>query len=372
MAVAQLQRKLEGSESVAESPREGLPADVPVSVVIATCDRPDDLRICLKALTTQERFRSVQIIVVDNRPHSGVTRKVVAEFTEVELIDEPRPGVSYARNTGFSAATGEIILSIDDDITVAPGWVESMVAPFARNDVMIVCGNVIPAELETAAQHLYETYGGLGRGYNPWEADSSWFRLFRRRSVPVWQLGATANAAFRAEVLRHPRVGLLEESLGCGMPSEGSEDNYFLYKALKADMTIVYEPSAYVFHRHRREIKALKKQLYGYSKGFVCFHLLQLTRHRDLRALTALFLILPKYFLNGAWRSMRRKTDYPLGLILTELRGWIAGPVALWRSERRVRKFGRSAPIPSRPAGQRLVKPLAGSPASAGASNSTV
>ncbi len=347
LAVAELLRKLEGPQGSQEVAPPEVSSDIPVSVVVATRDRPDDLRLCLKRLTAQQTSRPVQIIVVDNAPQSGITRRVVAEFAGIELIDELRPGVSYARNTGFAAATGEIILSTDDDVTVPPSWVESMVAPFARNDVMIVCGNVIPVELETAAQHLYEIYGGLGRGYVPWEADSSWFRMFRRRSVPVWQLGATANGAFRAEVMRDPRVGMLEECLGCGMPSEGSEDNYFLYKALKAGMKIVYEPSAHVYHRHRADLKALKKQLFGYSKGFICFHLLQIKRDRDFRAVTALLVILPMHFCRRAWSAMTRKGDYPLTLLLTELHGWIAGPFALWQSERRVQKLGRSHPMPA-------------------------
>jgi glycosyltransferase involved in cell wall biosynthesis len=347
LVLAQLLRQMEGGspgETTATPPQ--VPAHIPVSIIVATCNRPDDLRECLTSLTTQNSPRPIEIIVVDNRPESGITPKVVAEFPTVKLLNEERPGVSYARNTGFAAATSPIILSTDDDVTAPPDWVERIVAPFARNDVMLVCGNVIPRELETPAQQLYETYGGLGRGFVRREVDGSWFRTFKRRSVPVWSLGATANNAFRAEVMRDPRVGMLEECLGCGMPCEGSEDNYFLYKALKADMIIVYEPAAHVYHGHRRDIKALKRQLHGYSKGFVAFHILQLTRDHDFRALFALFILIPQHFFNQAWRWIRGHGDYPLGLLLHELTGWLVAPWALWQSLRRVKKFGPSRPMP--------------------------
>ena len=45
------------------------------------------------------------------------------------------------------------------------------------------------------------------------------------------------------------------------------EDTYLFYKVLSAGYTIVYEPGAYVWHRHRRDLRALCRQIYNYSKG---------------------------------------------------------------------------------------------------------
>ena len=106
----------------------------------------------------------VEIVVVDNNPASGLTTPVVAEFPGIVLVNEPRRGLAYARNAGFAACTGEIAVATDDDVTVPPDWLEKLIAPFARPDVMVVTGNVLPIELETAAQQLFEAYGGLGRG----------------------------------------------------------------------------------------------------------------------------------------------------------------------------------------------------------------
>ena len=70
-----------------------LPAHIPVSVVIATYDRPDDLRNCLRCLTQQDSPRSLEIIVVDNHPASGATPSVATEFPGVVLLNEPRQGL---------------------------------------------------------------------------------------------------------------------------------------------------------------------------------------------------------------------------------------------------------------------------------------
>ena len=115
-----------------------LPANIPVSVVVATYDRPDDLRKCLHCLVNQASPRPVEIIVVDNHPASGLTAAVVAEYPSVVLVNEPRKGLAYARNTGFSASRGDIVIATDDDVTMPSDWLEKLVAPFVNPDIMAV------------------------------------------------------------------------------------------------------------------------------------------------------------------------------------------------------------------------------------------
>src|SRR4029077_15142975 len=128
--------------------------------------------------------RPVEWIVVDNHPATGLTPAVVAEFPQVRLIAEARTGLSYARNAGVRASRAEIVVSTDDDVTMPPDWLEKLLAPFSRPGVMIATGNVLPAELDTEAQEWFERYGGLGRGWQPFEVDGAWLESFRGRPVP--------------------------------------------------------------------------------------------------------------------------------------------------------------------------------------------
>jgi GT2 family glycosyltransferase len=329
-----------------------LPPDIPVSVVVATLDRPDDLRKCLRCLVAPESPRDVEIIVVDNHPASGLTPPVVAEFPDVILVNEPRRGLAYARNKGFITSRGDIVVATDDDVRIPPDWLEKLLAPFTQPEVMIVTGNVLPLELETAAQHFFEAYGGLGRGFEPRVVDGGWFSQFRR-GVPTWTLGATANAAFRATIFSHPKIGLMDETLGPGMPSGVGEDIYLFYKVLKAGYTLVYQPAAYVWHKHRRDMSALRRQLYNYSKGYVAYHLTTLMRDHDLRALVTLAIRVPG---GHTWQILEwlcGRNAYPLSLVLLEIAGHLVGPWALWQSCRRVKREGRSDPYV--PASQRLL-----------------
>lgn len=320
-----------------------LDSSVPVSIIIPTCNRPADLRRCLTALQGQVSERRVEIIVVDNRPGSSTTPDVVRDFPGVLLLNESRPGLSYARNTGIAAAGGDILIAIDDDVTVPPGWLERLVAPFGRPEVMAVTGHVLPVELETESQCRFEAYGGLGKGFNGFEVNGAWFRSLKA-AVPTWHLGATANAAFRASIFLDPAIGLLDEALGAGMPTGCSEDTYLFYRILKADHVIVYEPEAWVWHRHRTDMAALEHQIYSYSKGHVAYHLTTLLRDGDLRSLVRLGWSLPKVYAKRIYARLLGASDYPVGLIVTEIAGNLAGPWALWKARRIVRRLGPSAP----------------------------
>jgi O-antigen biosynthesis protein len=208
----------------------------------------------------------------------------------------------------------------------------------------------LPFELETSAQKLFEIYGGLQRGFKRREADGNWFESFKRKAVPTWELGSTANAAFRATLFSDPQVGLLDESLGAGTATGCSEDTYLFYKALKAGYTLVYEPEAYVWHQHRRDISHFRRQIYSYSKGHVAYHLTTLIRDHDPRSLFRLLVDLPRWHLRSIKQWIRGRRTYPLSLVMLEIMGHLAGPFALWRSWRRVKREGRSGPyLPKAP-----------------------
>jgi len=352
--VLQQQNRLD-TESENVSPLMTLPEklspEISVSIVIGTYDRPDALRNCLKHLMLQESPRKIEIIIVDNHPSSGITEPIIQEFPGVILVKESRQGLPYARNAGIVASTGEIIIATDDDVTTPPDWLEKLLGPFVRPDVMVVTGNVLPLKLEYKSQCLFQAYGkgGLGHGFKKFEANSNWFTRFWWQSVPTWEIGVTANAAFRAEIFSDPEIGLMEETLGTGTPTGGGEDFYIFYKVLKAGYTIIYEPRAWLWHEHRTEMTTLRRQLYNNGKGITSYLLLTCLRDGDLRALINLLLGL-------AWFDVRRiiyrilgRIDHPISLTLWEALGHLQGGFALWQSYQRVKREGKSQPyIPVR------------------------
>ena len=339
-AIAYLRRYYKPAEKTQYQAPISLPANVSVSVVVATYSRPDDLHNCLTQLTAQKSPRKVEIIIVDNNPDSGLTPPVVAKFKNVILITEPRKGPAYARNAAIAASTGDIIVTTDDDVGIPSGWLEKLLVPFARPDVMAVTGNILPLELETESQWLFEQYGegGLGRGFKPFEGSREWFKKSWRYSVPAWKLGATANAAFRATIFSYPEIGLMDEALSAG------EDTYLFYKIMKAGYTVAYEPQAFIWHKHRRDLPALRRQLHNYSKGIVAYQLTTLLKDGDLRSLLLLGLDVPLWHASRIKSRLKGQTDYPINLVLHEALSHLPGPWSLWQSRLRVKREGHSQP----------------------------
>jgi O-antigen biosynthesis protein len=322
-------------------PLSPLDRQISVSIVIATCDRPEALQNCLQALEAQVTQRYVEIVVVDNRPQSGLTAAVVAAFPQVKYVVETRQGASYARNAGILASSGEIIATTDDDVVISPDWLERLIAPFIRPEVMAVTGNILPLELDTLAQQSFEAYDrGLGRGFRRFERDWGWCA----RSWPIpqtWKLGMTANAAFRATIFHQPQIGLMCEALGPGTASGAGEDCYLFYRILKAQGLIVYEPSAYVWHQHRREMPQLQQQIYAYGKSCTAYLLVVGFADADWRALWLPFT-LPFHYIARSFLWLVRRRQYPIRLIAYSIVGNIMGVWGLWQAWRNVRLWGRS------------------------------
>ena len=305
-----------------------------VSVVIATLDRPEDLHRCLSAVTSQRTRHTVEVVVVDNNPDSGLTSPVIAQFPEVVAVEERRRGLSNARNAGIRASVGTIIVATDDDVVVPADWIERLTAQFARDDVMAICGNVLPAELGEPSQIAFENMEMLGKGDRPRVVGSAWFAESWRRPAATWELGATANAAFRREVFEDPAMGLFDEALGAGTPSGCSEDSYLLYRVTRAGHTVIYDPRCWISHRHRSTRSAFDHQLRSYYRGAVAHQIATVHHDGDLRGVVHIVRIVRRQARSALGSTLRRSPHRRERAI--EFRGVLEGPWAYWVSRRRV------------------------------------
>jgi GT2 family glycosyltransferase len=110
-----------------------------VDVVIPTWRARDLLRRCLSALRADHS--SKRVTVVDNASGDGTCELVRDEFPEVALVELPENmGFGRAVNAGVRAGLGEAIVLINNDVVVAPGFVEAIVAPLAAPHVGMVAG----------------------------------------------------------------------------------------------------------------------------------------------------------------------------------------------------------------------------------------
>jgi GT2 family glycosyltransferase len=310
--------------SGAGSPDAGSGAD-DVTVVICTRDRPEGLARCLSALG-RSTAPPGDIIVVDNAPTSDATRRLVAATPGFRYVHEPRPGLDIARNAGLAAARTDIVAYTDDDAEPHPDWTWRIRQAFEGPSVVAVTGLVLPAELDTQAQVLFEDHAGFGRGYDRRDFGPEFLAGHRRSGAPVWEIGAGANMAFRRTAVE--AVGGFDERLDVGAAG-CSGDSEIWYRLLASGGRCRYDPAAVVRHHHRRELEALRRQMYFYLRGHACALLVQFERHRDRGNLRRLLLVLPAWYARSAGRTSYRRLrgirEPADVLLLPQMRGWLAG-----------------------------------------------
>jgi len=312
----------------------GGPARAPdterASVIVCTRGRPEDLARCLAALA-RGRGRPGEVLVVDNDPADPRTRAVVERADAVTYVPEPRPGLSAARNAGIRAASGNVIAFVDDDTVVHERWLEALLAGFDGPRVLAVTGGVLPAELRTRAQVVFERrMGHASRGHARIAYDAAFFEPQVAYGVPVWAIGAGANMAFRREAF--DRVGLFDERLGAGATG-CSEDSELWYRLLAAGYECRYEPDSVVLHHHRAGMDDLRRQAYAYLKGHVAALYVQYARHGHRGNLRRIALTLPGFLIERTVEELLAPPGERTGLLGAEVRGFLAG-VGLWRLAR--------------------------------------
>ena len=94
-----------------------------LSVVIPTRNRPRKLRRCLEALSAARKQIDFDVYVCDSstskEERTGV-RAACADFDRVHFRPHNGPNLGAARNFCTEVATGDLIVSVDDDVYVKP------------------------------------------------------------------------------------------------------------------------------------------------------------------------------------------------------------------------------------------------------------
>lgn len=115
---------------------------VEVSVVIPLHDGIDFLPPLLESLEAQEWNGAWELVVADNGSSDGgpdLVKTYASRLPRVKVIEALNgSGSAYARNAGASEAGGSLLVFIDHDDVVGPGYVAAMVDALRTH--RLVCG----------------------------------------------------------------------------------------------------------------------------------------------------------------------------------------------------------------------------------------
>ncbi len=223
-----------------------------VSVVIATYNRLDSLLWLLHDLRTQKPFDGdFEVLVVDDGSARAVAPELLARSYPfaVEVITQLNAGPAIARHRGIDAASGELIVIVDDDMVVPETFLAAHVEAH-RTGADVVMG-LIAGPADRRSLSLFERFH---------QQSLDRFVAAHRRGDLRLDGGrlCTGNVSFRRDL--YLRVGGFDQSLG------RLEDRELGIRFEEQGATLVFSEEAWNEHRSDHEDVSTwrrRSRLYG-------------------------------------------------------------------------------------------------------------
>lgn len=229
-----------------------------VSVVIPTFNRLTQLQRTIAGLARQvDLDQSLEIVVVDDGSTDGTERWLRSEDVPAPVVAlrQENSGPAAARNRGVLAASGQLIIFLDDDVIPEPGLVAAHVRHHAgdERDRVIVGPMSEPTDVDLSPwvrweqRQLDKQYDAMNRG--DWEATP---RQFYTGNASVDRRHLLAAGGFNTEFRR-------------------SEDVELGYRLADAGLSFAFARDAIVIHHAERSFDAWRSSAATYGRHDVIF-----------------------------------------------------------------------------------------------------
>jgi GT2 family glycosyltransferase len=110
-----------------------------ISVIISTKNRTQDVMRCLESISIQTILPD-EIIVVD----SSDTEELKGELSAFHFLNtkyiRSKPGLTLQRNMGIKGSSGDIIIFLDDDVTLDKDYIKEIMYVFDRYPARVIGG----------------------------------------------------------------------------------------------------------------------------------------------------------------------------------------------------------------------------------------
>jgi GT2 family glycosyltransferase len=218
-----------------------------VSIVIPTHDRRASAERALRALVAQSYpLTAIEVVLVADGCTDATAGIAQAGWPfALRVIEQPGRGPAAARNRGAGAATGGLLIFLDDDIEALPGFVAAHVRAHADDDPARVAIGYLPPEL----QGRRDFFAIMLRAW--WEA------MFERMREPGHRFAYSDLLSGNFSVARatFARVGGFDETLRC------HEDYELGLRLIAAGSRFQFAPDAAGWHHEHTDLaRALSRK----------------------------------------------------------------------------------------------------------------
>ena len=284
------------------------------SVIVPTRNRPELVVDTVRSILAGNAVPA-ELVVVDQSSEANPALVELSgeRWPGLRYIHSRTVGVSAARNVGVESARHDILVLTDDDVLVAPGWLERLVSALvAAPPRSVVTGKILAGQSEA------------GGSVVPTErlTETAWVLQGRPGRDGLLVISAALyRSAFKD-------VGMFDERIGAGTRFGGGEDSDLGFRLLEAGYRIVYVPEAELVHRAWRSPGSSRRLRWEYGRGQGAFY----AKHASLADRYILGRMakeagrLVKLFPRRLARSRRRALGdaaYVAGLVADALGWWL-------------------------------------------------
>ncbi|HVT88020.1 MAG TPA: glycosyltransferase [Tepidisphaeraceae bacterium] len=215
-----------------------------VSVIICSYNGASTVESCLRSME-RLRYPDYEVVFVDDGS-TDHTPKILTKFPWVKYIRQKNKGLSYARNVGMNAATGEIIAYTDSDCEADEDWLYYLALAMVRSKHIGMGGpNLIPDEGSWVADCVGKSPGG-----------PTHVMIDDRTAEHV----PGCNMAFYTWAAK--QINGFDPQF-----RKAGDDVDFIWRLQHQGYTIGFAPSAQVWHYRRNTVQAYLKQQRGYGEA---------------------------------------------------------------------------------------------------------
>ncbi len=135
-----------------------------ISFVIPAYNEEKYIGDCLRSVitATNELPFPTEIVVVNNAS-TDRTKEVASGFSGVRVVDEPKKGLTRARQRGVESTTGELVACVDSDVRIPKDWPHKALKAFEESpDLVCLSGPFIYYDLSAFTRMMVKLFYLMG------------------------------------------------------------------------------------------------------------------------------------------------------------------------------------------------------------------